>query len=1068
MLTVFFVLAVILVVPLGTTVVKDLSIMMDAIDKAGALSAEQKIEHQRHWDRFLDDMVIMTFYIFLLAGIVFLLISRRIMSPVTSLRNAMLRLAAGAEGVKLDYGESDEMGEAARAFNAASRKLDKVRQGLLLYREAFAHYPFPAIVMDEDYIIKEVSPSFCDLFGYSMRELEGYGIFELMEEDCARNLRRRFIEAEQGETAKYEARMFTKGAGLIPVTMEFARFTGPPGTEGVLGFMVDLRGEHRLLDALKFGHDNTETIIDSIDDIIILINRDYVIESANLAMRVRAGRNVVGEKCHSIIYDEPERCYIKGEVCAVREVFENSKSFRSIVDKKGAGGRRVFYDVSASPILDAHGEIAQAVVVMRDVTDRMRMERDIERKNYELSCLNEISWALSHSLGAEGDYGVILDKVCELFGMDGGGLYLQDEMGRTLRCDHYKGLSPEFMKDVSVIKSGEDIPGKVLASASSIFINDIATHASSEGSAFRHTGIRSFACVPVRGREKLLGALFLFSFSDNVFMEGDQEILSAISEMMGITIDNASLYAKMKAQYEQDMQRRVGEQQDLLRLASMLASSPDLDAVLAPSLDLVKKTCWADMAWLLLLNCNGGLVVKASTEPSIAPGEVVYESGLKSLESMCMEDGAPLVMGGITAAEDVVIEERIEKFFSAACIPIHVGGRVLGALSLYYAGEITPSDNEVHFLRTICNVLGVALERTRLIESGVAQKRMAETVLESIDEGVVTLSSSGEIVSLNRAAGRIFEINSESAVGRNIADILESGDENFEFRERVLDSHVSASGGNRSSHEATMLRFGGALIPLAFNCSPVYSRQYELAGAVFVFRDLSELKKIHKMKNDFVRSVSHEFRTPLTAIVGMAEMLLDGEVESGRVDDYMETILVEAKRLASMVSEVLDVARIEAGAMEFTVDDVDFVRIIKSVSGRLEESIQEHQGTLSVSVDEGLLFRGDEDKLRLMIGHLVENSLMYSDRGVRISVHVGIEAETLVITVSDDGWGISAASLPRIGEKFYRARTQVTRKGAGLGISICREIAAMHNGTLTVHSKEGEGTDVRIALPIGR
>lgn len=1064
----FFVFALILVVPLGITVVKDLSGMMDAIGNVGVLSAEQKIVYQEHWDMLLDDIVIMTFYIFLLMGIVSLVVSRRMMSPVISLRNAMLRLASGAEGVKLNYAEGDEMGEAARAFNSASRKLDKVREGFSMYREAFALLPLPAVVMDEDYIIKEVSPTFGGLFGYSMKDLEGYSIFELMEEDCARSLRRKFIETEYGESARFEASMFTKDVGVIPVTVELARFNGAPGAEGVLAFISDLRGEYRLLDALNLGHDNTEIIIDSIDDLVVLINRDFEIVSANLSMRVKAGRNVMGEKCHSIIYGEDERCYLKGNICAVKEAFEISKPFRTVVDKKESGGKRVFYDVTASPLRDAHGEIGLAVVVMRDVTDRMRMEQEIERKNYELSCLNEIPWVLSHSLGEEGNYGVILDKVCELFGMDGGGLYLLDEMGRSLRCDFYKGLSPEFMKDIRVIGSGEDIPGRVAASASPIFINDISVHTSSEGSAFRHTGIRSFACVPVRGREKLMGTLFLFSFNENVFMEGDQTILGSISEMLGISIDNAGLYARMKAQYEQDIQRRADEQKDLLELASMLASSPDMDVVLEPSLDLIKKTCWADLVCLLLLDNDGGLVVRASTDPAIVAGGMLYDEGHKSLESMSMHKGEPLVTGGITSLRDIVLDERLEKFYTAACIPIYVGDRVLGAMSLYYSGEIAPSDNEVHFLRTVCSVLGVAMERTRLIESGIAQKRMAETVLESIGEGVMTMTSSGEIVSLNRAASGMFVIHSQKAVGMNISQILVDDNENFELREYILESLAIASRGNYSTHEATMLRPDGVLVPLAYSCSPVYSSQSSHAEAVFVFRNLSELRKIHKMKTDFVRSVSHEFRTPLTAIIGMTEMLLDGEVDDGRVDDYMQTILVEAKRLANMVSEVLDVARIEAGAMEFTENDVNFVKVVQSVRDRLDESIKEHQASLSVIVQEGILFKGDVDKLSLMIGHLVENSLMYSDRGVKISVHVRSEGEMLNIMVIDNGWGIPVASLPRIGEKFYRARTQMTRRGAGLGISICREMAAMHGGTLTVQSTEGEGTEVMIALPIGR
>jgi len=118
-------------------------------------------------------------------------------------------------------------------------------------------------------------------------------------------------------------------------------------------------------------------------------------------------------------------------------------------------------------------------------------------------------------------------------------------------------------------------------------------------------------------------------------------------------------------------------------------------------------------------------------------------------------------------------------------------------------------------------------------------------------------------------------------------------------------------------------------------------------------------------------------------------------------------------------------------------------------------------------VGPGAHMRGDAEKLKLILSHLVENSLKYSDKGVNVKVVVEADEDSITMTVSDDGWGISEKDLPRVGERFFRAVTPVTKKGAGLGLAICRQIASIHKGGLNIESKEGEGTRVIVTLSRG-
>lgn len=1059
----FFILALVLLIPFAIIVVNDTAGMVDSIDTASPLNAAQKLTYLKHKEALLDDMVAMSFVFLAVVFMVSLLFSRRIMAPIKELTAALERLGRGHAGERLDYAEGDEVGEAARAFNTASKAVGKIKAELGLRRQVIELSPIPSALLDDAYVIKEVSPAFSGVFGYSEDELQGYGLFDLIEQDSARRIRRRLVEVEGAGSLTFSTRLISKSDGLVDVRLDMARIA-----EGVAVFLRDLRSESILKEALRMERENSEAIMDNTEDLLLIVDRDYTVNSANLALRVRSGRDIKGETCSMALHGEEDRCYLAGDICPAREVFESGKPFRTVKAMPDSEGNNIFYDIMAFSLNDSSGEVNNVVMSMRDVTERMRFEAEIDRKNMELTALNDISRLLSRSLNAESVYANVLDRICDLFGMDGGGIYFLDPMGRRLSCDFHKGLSSEFVKRIKSLDIGQDLPGKVAASLAPMVLNDMPRDPRSDDSQFKHSGITSFACVPVKGKEKLMGVFFLFRFEARAFKDDDESILGSISEMMGISFDNARLYGRMKSLYEQDRVRRSDEQRDLLNISSMLASSPDIDAVLGTALDAVKRSCWADMAWLLMLDGGDSLVMRSSTDPAFEAGSTVYHAGVKSMEGVCIERKEPLMTAGLSAAVGVDMHKRLGKYHTSACVPIYMGDRPLGAISMYYSGEVSLSEDELHFIQAVGSMFGVALERSRLFESAAIQRGMAETVLESIGDGVATLSPDGQVISMNAAAASVFGIGSPNVVGTYMASIISEDNENFEFREQFMSALAEAAGGTGASFEATLKRPDGSLAPVAVSCSPARGGDGSPVGAVYVLRDLSGKREVDRMKMDFVRGVSHEFRTPLTSIMGMTEMVLGGELDRDRSREYLEAVLLESKRLEDTVSSVLDVAQIESGSMTLQEGDVDLDELVRNVAGRFEERVSEHGASLTTSVSKGVLYKGDREKLKLLLGHLVENSLKYSDRGVSVSVNVEVQGDMLVISVTDTGWGIMEDELPRLGERFFRGSTPDHRKGIGLGLAISRDICAMHGGTLEIQSTQGEGTVARALLPMRR
>lgn len=1056
---------VILLVPFSIVVYKDYWVTMERLDSIEPLSPEQRAAADLHFDEILDNFMFVSFYVFVLAFIFSLFFAKIIMDPVKQLYRGARELSEGNFNTKLDVTTSDELGEVTRAFNQMADALRKQNEELNRKDHYLAAMVDPMWVVDEDNFITDINPAFSRLLGYGKDEVVGSSIFDFIEEEDGKVMRRKFFEADPAEPPAYEISVISKTEGIIPVLLSVSSIMEDGEATGRIGIIKDFRREAALREAIKEEKEDTEAIMDSMVDHLVVVDRDYRILRANLAARVDMGERLLGEFCGDVLHGGSGRCAPGSEDCPARKVFETGQSRRTVHEHVQDGHRRAFVEIVAFPGKDIRGDVKHAVLSMRDITEQKQFEDEIERKNRELTMFSGISKILGRSLNAEDIFNRVLDKLTELVGMDGGGIYLLDEMHKSLMCAFHRGVSEGFVLSAGHIKLGEDIPGRVALTGNAFVSSDVSQDGRAEKSVLKHSGVKAYACFPIMGKEKLAGVFFMFGFKGRVFTPEEERTFGSISEMMGISLENVRLYEKMRELYEQNRNRRAEEHRNLLDLSTMLATTLDLKKVLASSISLIRKACRADFVWLLGLR-EDHLVLRAASDGDFAGGEEVYLGGAASIERRVIEKKKPFVTRRLAPGGEFRFDTRLEKYGAACSVPLYIGDRALGAFTLYYLAARELPEEEVHFLQTVGSVLAVALERTRLYENVIIQKGMAETVLESITDGVVTVDGEGAVMAMNSAAGRITGLPPEDAVGNVLADILGASPANAELRLKVQACIEDAIGGKVTSAESNFTVSGGRRLPLVFRSAPVRDGKGETVGVVFVLRDLSVERELDAMKSDFVRSVSHEFRTPLTAIVGMTEMVLEGEVGEQRARDYLSTVLAEANRLSEMVSDVLDLAKIEGGKEIFTEGEIDFRAILKDVGEVFEYAIKKKNAGYKANVNGTVKgFRGDADRLKQMLRNLVENSLAYSDRGCNVRVSVRGRKGGVTIEVSDDGWGIPGDELQYMGEKFYRGGSAAGTKGSGLGLSLSKEIAKMHGGSLTVESEAGKGTRVVVELP---
>jgi two-component system phosphate regulon sensor histidine kinase PhoR len=334
--------------------------------------------------------------------------------------------------------------------------------------------------------------------------------------------------------------------------------------------------------------------------------------------------------------------------------------------------------------------------------------------------------------------------------------------------------------------------------------------------------------------------------------------------------------------------------------------------------------------------------------------------------------------------------------------------------------------------------------------------------------GIVRLTDELRVEVANTAAHVFLRREPGSMVGRTAIEAL--GDHRVEAIARGARDAGWSSGEVALADEAGAT--GATLV--------VRARRSPILGVWLVLEDVAELRRLQRIRAEFIDNLSHELRTPITTIGLLIEALArDAEGAEAalapvppKMRERIGKLEVETGNIAQMVAELLDLARIESGGRALHLDDVDLGRIATESVERLRTFADRQGVTLRVDVDPDLPpVRGEASRLGQVFANLVHNAVKFSPSGTDVRVHVGPAAgarpEMLAGSVSDDGPGISPTDQARIFERFYKAdRTRTAGGGTGLGLAIARHIVEGHGGAIRVESQEGRGATFEFTIPV--
>ena len=363
--------------------------------------------------------------------------------------------------------------------------------------------------------------------------------------------------------------------------------------------------------------------------------------------------------------------------------------------------------------------------------------------------------------------------------------------------------------------------------------------------------------------------------------------------------------------------------------------------------------------------------------------------------------------------------------------------------------------------------VGLALENifARQQELGrqiAGRESGTQTILRAMQDGLLVVDKSLRVTLVNQAFRKLFGLP-EISLGTPLLDIVRDATVDRLIEETLRAGKAMQSELVRADSKTNSER------DVEISAVPIKDDAGLTTGAVVLFHDITQLKQTDKVRRDFVANVSHELRTPLSIVRGYIETLLDNpetsEKELSRILRVMER---HSKRLGLLVDDLLTLAHLESRSAGLQFSDVQLAELLQSVIRDWEKKLAEKQ--LKVVVDlspDARTIRADETRLHEVLYNLLDNALKYSRENGEIRLRAAQHGPDIVLSVTDNGIGISKDDLRRIFERFYRADKARSRElgGTGLGLAIVKHIAQLHGGRVEAESELGKGTTIRVILP---
>jgi len=496
------------------------------------------------------------------------------------------------------------------------------------------------------------------------------------------------------------------------------------------------------------------------------------------------------------------------------------------------------------------------------------------------------------------------------------------------------------------------------------------------------------------------------------------------------------------------LQQQVQELNTLYSIGRSVTSRLDLEVVLTRVVEAAVFLTRAEEGLLLLLDPESGhLMLRAAKNVDEKQARQLRVPVQDPLAGQVFRTGEPLL---ITEGQPKVVTGYLVR--SLIYAPLRTPERgifgLLGVMNREKVRSFTPHD--VRLLCALADYAAIALENARLYEETETERRKLEGVLQATEEAVIILNPEMRVLLCNPAAIATLQLPAGDVTGQKIQQLVSHN--------TLLDMFWKATRAQKSYHAEVWIPGGRTY---SAQLTPV-----EGVGYVLMMHDVTQIKELDRVRAEFLATVSHDLRSPLATIRGYVDLLEKVGPVTDQQREFLEKIRRSIVHLTALVSDLVELGRIEA-SVEMEMEPFHLESIIDAVVDGYRQIVAEKGLTLKWEFTPLPLIRGNPHRLRRVVENLLSNAVKYNREGGWIAVSAECREGYIVVRVADSGIGIPPEDLPHIFDRFYRVQRPETEdiEGTGLGLSIVKSIIEKHGGRVWVESRPGEGSTFTFLLP---
>jgi K+-sensing histidine kinase KdpD len=627
-------------------------------------------------------------------------------------------------------------------------------------------------------------------------------------------------------------------------------------------------------------------------------------------------------------------------------------------------------------------------------------------------------------------------------------IWLVDEETGELFLEAEQGIEDEHIKKLRLPASEDSLAGSVIASGETLRVSRQV-----EGKEIKiKTGyiVEALIYVPVKLGEVTFGVMAAtHGKKGNEFSKQDARLLETIASFAAIAVQNSRAYEAA----DRALARRVAELAALNELSQVVSGSLDLKAVHDSLMEQLYKQSQIKSAGLWLVDEDMGTVVPFD-KPKGKSDELVHETFNigEGIVGKVVEGGEALVSEGVQVFTKLGEHDGNTgtlkfKAVSAACIPLRIDGKIIGALGIFGTPGTGVSEKDLSLVRSFAGPVAIAIKNARLFEQSERERATVRSIAAMLSQPFMIVNAQNELILSNEAADALWE------KVRKQQDASAEG--------------TAASGALRQLLEGLREGLGHPVqITLDDETYVVTVEHNTDVGTIMVLQDVSDVRKLERLRAEFAQALSHDIRGPLGSVTGYAHLLRNSRVSRKESNEYLDEILGASDRMLDMANQLLDFALLsDSPRAAHTECDLGLA---------VRDAISDLKGAAlarSINIEHKVIgtpykIQGDLARLYRSVLNLIDNALKYSPDKSKVWVDLTYEKEEVILKIRDSGPGVPEKDIPHIFEKYYRAKdASANMPGIGLGLAMVNAAITAHNGKVGVENLKDGGAEFTVKLP---